>query len=59
MRWAWREKLLGLLDRSARAAATRNNGRLARFLGLVDQHLRLILQRDDLVVDLLQLTLRP
>jgi hypothetical protein len=42
------DRLLELLQRGIRQAG--------EILGLVDQHLRLILQRGDLVVDLLKLT---
>ena len=53
MRWAWASKLLGSQDRLFQLQQRRERqGR--QILRLVDQHLRLVLQRHDLVVDLLQ-----
>ena len=49
------EKLLGSLDRLLELLQ-RGIRQAGEIFGLVDQHLRLVLQRGDLVVDLLQLT---
>ena len=53
MRWAWASKLLGSQDRLFQLQQRRERQR-RQILRLVDQHLRLVLQRHDLVVDLLQ-----